>query len=260
MEPAIGETDLHAYIDGQLDEARIPAVEAYLAAHPQEAEKLKAYARQRGEIAAALAAAAGPAPLQTERLRRRLEGVLGRRRFRPLLGRVAAAALLIAVGWGGNEASRQFDAREGVVPVFADEAAEAHSTVASLDLPLWEILRAPPAELADYLTRHGGRGSAMLHTVRIEGLTALGAQLVPWDHGTALQFVFEDGETRHRVTLFVAIASGDDQVLRTARVKGVPVAFWQKGRVVYALSGDLSESDLVYYAHEIDEATDAAQG
>ncbi|MBU0724523.1 MAG: hypothetical protein KJ904_18855 [Alphaproteobacteria bacterium] len=258
MNPAISENDLHAYIDGMLDDAGIQTVEAYLKTHPEEAEKLRAYARQRAEIAAYLAAP-GPVPLQTERLRRRLQGAMGLRRVNPWIGRAVAASLLIALGWGGNEALRQIEQSNGAVPVFANEAADAHSTIVGLDMPIWEVLMAEPASLAAFLARHGDT-TLQLRDIKVDGLHTLGAQLVPWDYGTALQFVFEDSASTHRVTLFVAVANGADQALRTARINGVPVAFWQKGRVAYVLSGDLAEGSLVHYAHEIEEFTDSTQG
>lgn len=37
------ETELHAYVDGQLDAARRAAVETYLATNPAEAERVRAY-------------------------------------------------------------------------------------------------------------------------------------------------------------------------------------------------------------------------
>ncbi len=46
----VTETELHAYIDGQLAAARRAAVETYLAANPAEAERVSAYARQNEQL------------------------------------------------------------------------------------------------------------------------------------------------------------------------------------------------------------------
>ena len=43
---AVGEDDLQAYVDGQLDTRRRAAIEAYLAAHPGEATRVAAYRSQ----------------------------------------------------------------------------------------------------------------------------------------------------------------------------------------------------------------------
>ena len=47
MKPlTISESDLHAYVDNVLPEARRAEVEEYLASHPDEAERLQAYQAQ----------------------------------------------------------------------------------------------------------------------------------------------------------------------------------------------------------------------
>jgi anti-sigma factor RsiW len=54
--PPIGEDDLHAYIDGQLDLGRRLAVERYLAENPEAAQRVAAYRQQREAIRAAFKA------------------------------------------------------------------------------------------------------------------------------------------------------------------------------------------------------------
>ena len=44
---AVNETELHAFVDDRLPPPRRAEVEAYLAAHPQEATRLQAYREQR---------------------------------------------------------------------------------------------------------------------------------------------------------------------------------------------------------------------
>src|SRR5262249_46746924 len=47
---AIGENDLHALADGRLDPARRETVEAWLAAHPEDAARVAFYKRLNGEF------------------------------------------------------------------------------------------------------------------------------------------------------------------------------------------------------------------
>ncbi|HXE40555.1 MAG TPA: anti-sigma factor, partial [Azonexus sp.] len=49
---SITEADLHAYVDGRLPESRLAEIEAYLAAHPAEAERLQAYREQKAALRA----------------------------------------------------------------------------------------------------------------------------------------------------------------------------------------------------------------
>jgi anti-sigma factor RsiW len=50
---------LHASIDGQLAPERVPAVEAYLAAHPKERDRWWRYAEQRQMLREAISAQTG---------------------------------------------------------------------------------------------------------------------------------------------------------------------------------------------------------
>ena len=49
----VSEADLQAYADGRLTPARRVVVEAWLAAHPEEAERIAAYQRLGQEVRAA---------------------------------------------------------------------------------------------------------------------------------------------------------------------------------------------------------------
>jgi len=50
MTDAINENDLHAFVDGALPEARRVEVEAWLAAHPADAERVQAWATQNQSL------------------------------------------------------------------------------------------------------------------------------------------------------------------------------------------------------------------
>lgn len=254
MDHSISETDLHAYIDGGLDDERMRAIEAYLDEHPEEAERVRAYARQRLEIARYLDAEMRIKPLRTERLARRLSQALTLRTARPWLIRGLAACLLVSLGWGARDIG--VSPLVAALPVFANEASEAHETVAGLDLPLSEVLRAEPMTLVNYLARHD-QADLPVRALSLDGLLVRGAQLVPWDEGTALQFVFEKADGGQRVTLFVAVPSKAAHLEpRPVTLKGVPMVYWQSGRLAFALSGDLPETVLSAYAAHIEHETE----
>ena len=100
--PLVTEDELHAYVDGQLPPHRVMSVEQYLREHPQDAERVAAYASQRDALRAALAPlAAQPLPAELN-LRRMVEQRLMERRS---IWRIAAAVVLAiglgaAGGWG----------------------------------------------------------------------------------------------------------------------------------------------------------------
>src|SRR5919202_1224225 len=96
----ITETDIHAFIDGQLDTARRMEVEDYLAGRPEVAVRVMADMRARDALV--LAFGAGPAPRPPERVMdaaRRLERGLVWRRIGLRLQRAAAVVFLVGVGW-----------------------------------------------------------------------------------------------------------------------------------------------------------------
>ncbi len=99
-ERMVQEEELHAYVDGQLGDARLSAVRQYLAAHPTEAARISRYAAQREMLRAAFAAQ-DPKPLPPSLDLSRL--VEARMRRRSLPWRTAAAVLLAAAlgGAGG---------------------------------------------------------------------------------------------------------------------------------------------------------------
>ena len=43
----VNQDELHAFVDGRIDPARRAAVEAYLADHPEDAERIAAYAAHK---------------------------------------------------------------------------------------------------------------------------------------------------------------------------------------------------------------------
>jgi len=60
----VGEDDLMAYVDDRLSPERAVAVRAYLAMHPEEAERLSQYVEQRKALRAAFGVEA-PQPMPT---------------------------------------------------------------------------------------------------------------------------------------------------------------------------------------------------
>lgn len=92
---SVTEDELHAYVDGQLPPARRGAVEAWLAAHPEDAARVAAWRSQAELIRARFGAVTAEEPPQ-----RLNPAGLGRRRRGGALA-AAAAAVLAAFFAGG---------------------------------------------------------------------------------------------------------------------------------------------------------------
>ena len=93
----VSELDLQAYADGKLPEERLPAVAAWLAAHPDDAERIESYRRLAEEVRSTYGAVLEePVP---ERLSRALRPARVRRAALIALWVGLGAALGAMVGW-----------------------------------------------------------------------------------------------------------------------------------------------------------------
>ena len=121
MSRPVSEEDLHAYVDKLLEPDRQAEIAAYLADHPDAAQRVAAYSAQRELLRSTLASIADePLPPQLD-LSRIVED-RHRRRFSPV-GWTIAAMLLISLGGVGGWAARNvmLDA-PGELTALADEA------------------------------------------------------------------------------------------------------------------------------------------
>lgn len=98
----IGEAELNAYVDGQLDEAGRVEVEEHLADNPSLAARVMADLAMRDALRLAFPLKASPAEPQTLAWARKLESALGRRRVVAIFARMAAAIAIFALGWGAS--------------------------------------------------------------------------------------------------------------------------------------------------------------
>ena len=116
------EDELHAYVDGELPADRRAAVEAWLAAHPEDAARVAEWRAQADAIRARYGAVADepvPARFDLDRLARAAPGVARDRgrggRSRAVIGGVA--------GWFG---ARRIARRGRRVEIMTAEALDAH--------------------------------------------------------------------------------------------------------------------------------------
>jgi anti-sigma factor RsiW len=118
----IPEAELHAYVDGELPSNRRAAVEAWLAAHPQDAARVAAWRAQADLINARYAAVAQepiPPRLDLDRL-----GRIDRRR--PLLALAAVVAAFVLGGLAGWFGRDTWAGGISGLRVFTADAIDAH--------------------------------------------------------------------------------------------------------------------------------------
>ncbi|OYD82359.1 anti-sigma factor family protein [Azospirillum brasilense] len=259
MATPVTEDDLLAYVDDQLPPERRIEVEAYLQGNPALASRVMQDLRQRDKLrlylmddptgaealepARAVSAEAPPSALSDRSAARRF----------PKLRRALAAVILIGVGWTAHTLLGDVlvdpVAAAHPIPVFADEAVEAHRAAMTIG-PSFSGL--PPDEaprLAQVVSRVIG-GHLPLPRFPAD-LQPLASRIVPWDEGSAVQVVYMT-PAFERVTLFAAEDKTFTVTTPTAaELHGVSVVYWRHGHHVYALCASVPAERLLDLADAV---------
>lgn len=238
------EDDLHAYVDGQLDEARREAVAAWLAEHPVEAERVADWQAQKAALRAAFA------PVLDEAVPARLAQAA----TRPPLAKAMPWRIAAAVGWlalGGVIGYGLHGvppAKEGALPTLAHSAAVAHAVYAPEVRHPVEVGADQETHLVQWLSKRLGTALKVPHLGEA-GYTLVGGRLLPGEGGPVAQFMYEDGSGK-RLTLYVRsdAAENRETAFRYAQEGRVAVFYWLDGKLGYALSGELAREKLLAVA------------
>jgi anti-sigma factor RsiW len=240
----IAEEELHAYVDGQLDMDRQPAVLRYLQDHPDVARQVAGWRAQRDALRAAFASvAAEPIPprLGLERLiQERLE-----RRRRPWL---TAAAVLLAFGIGGTGG---WFLHGGLAPPVATSSITLLAQQAVANYIVYTADRRRPTELgADQREDMAKWVSNRLDRPIVppdlskDGYNYMGGRLAATPDGPAGLFMYDDAQGV-RLTVFVlplgAVPSAPIQHVDFAHINGCA---WIDHGVGYTVVGKASLKEL----------------
>jgi anti-sigma factor RsiW len=238
MTDPVREDDLHAYVDGALPEARRLDVEAWLAAHPEDAARVQTWAGQNQALHAAFDGVLNePLPIDLVCAARR----------RPVRApwRAMAAALALAVsgliGYGIGLSEDQ------PVPAplhFARDAAIAHAVFSPEARHPVEVDAAHAAHLVNWLSKRVGTQLKAPEFGAL-GFELLGGRLLAGESGPVAQFMYQDASGR-RVTLYVrrAVTGNRETAFRHVTENGVEVFYWIDRDFGYALSGQIAHPDM----------------
>jgi anti-sigma factor RsiW len=249
---SITEADLQAYADERLPTERRMEVEAWLAARPDDAERVADYRRLHHELRAAYHPVLDePVPQHLARLGRRAP-----RRWRRLAGIAGwlALGMLVggAAGWELRGTARPAGPGAEGGAVMARRAAIAHATYSPEVRHPVEVGADQEAHLVAWLSKRLG---APLRAPKLEdvGYNLVGGRLLPGDHGPVAHFMYQNTRGT-RITLYVRteVAGNRETAFRYAREGNVGVFYWIDRKMGYALSsGDVSRDDLLNVAHAV---------
>lgn len=240
MRPA--EDDLHAYVDGQLDPARREQVEDWLAAHPDETERVHGWQALNASLRNAFDPVLSETP--PENLQRAAQ-TPPRRNFWRVAAAIGWLALGAVIGYGVH------GWRPAQVPAtaaLAHSAAVAHAVyVPEVRHPV-EVGADQETHLVQWLSK---RLATPLRVPQLaaEGYALVGGRLLPGEQGPVAQFMYEDGAGK-RLTLYVRTDAAENRetAFRFAQEGRVGVFYWLDGKLGYALSGELPREKLLAVA------------
>ena len=252
--PGVTEADLQAYVDGQLPESARAATEGYLRDHPQEAQRVEDYRRQRQLLHDTYDAVLDDAvPAYLTAAVQHSES-----RFPGLLSRYAAALAWIVFGGLIGWQLRTMQSPDGVEsgrgePSFARQAAVAHVVYSPEVRHPVEVGADQEAHLVAWLSKRVGAPLRAPHLGE-QGYSLVGGRLLPGMDNAApiAQFMYQDAKGQ-RLTLYVR-ADADtarETAFRFAQEKNIGVFYWVDQKLGYALSGDIEKKELLRVAHAV---------
>ena len=244
----IPEHELHAYVDNQLDAERIQAVEAWLRAHPEDAEKVAAWKSQN------LAISEYFDKDEYNRITRNLDVRALSQQHQYAYFKAAASVLLLLfaglLGWYSHDYLSTRQIQDNQVYSFVEPAIAAYK-VYSVDVkhPV-EVTADKEQHLVTWLSKRLGQPLSTPDLSSL-GYQLVGGRLLAIDKGPAAQFMFEDKEGK-RITLFI---SNNPAIQTTAfrfkQASGVNSFYWVDKNLSYALSGELPRDELLDISHLI---------
>jgi anti-sigma factor RsiW len=246
------ETELHAWLDGQLDPDRSAAVEAAIGADGDLSARAEAYADQNRRIKE-LYAGIVDEPLPARICVRTMAARRARHRW---MLPVAASLVWLAVGLAGGWFASNWLAEPATAEAsrhVAREALAAYNVYAVEVVHPVEVFANQEAHLVKWLSKRLGRDIRTPDLAPF-GFRLVGGRLLPTDEGEpAAQFLYENRAGR-RITVYVSIyKSGRETAFRYQEVQGVGAFVWLEPEFGYAIAGDIPRDALLRISKSVYE-------
>jgi len=240
------DTELHAYLDGELDDTTRAEVEAWLEANPDDADRVDGWRHDRDGLAALQSEILGePVP-------EKMQAIIRRAPQRTDSGpgswmRAAAAVVLLvtgaAVAWFAHDLAKPAGGEKD----FVRNAVGAHVVFTKERRHAVEVnwgKEQDEKHLVRWLSRRLGR-PLNPPPLNDAGYSLVGGRLVADDGGPAAQFMYQDKDKK-RLTLYVRSArDAEGTAFRIASERGVSAFYWIDRTYAYALVGQIDRERLV---------------
>ncbi len=248
----IGDTELLAYVDGQLDTGDMMAVEEYLRAHPEAAEKVAAWRRQTAAIRTLFDPVASepvPAHLSPGHLANHVRKAQ-RRNWRMAAAAVVVLALGAGAGWYVRGLETPGPQTAGTL---ISAAVGAHTLYTAQTAHPVEVGAERAAHLAGWLSASLDR-RLVVPDLTETGYTLLGGRLLPEDGSAAAQLMYTSASDR--LTLYLTPRTSQPGATEFATRDGTSALYWANDMITCTIVGDLPRSEMEEIASKVFAALD----
>lgn len=241
---SLNDSDLNAYVDGALADADRERVEAHLAAHPEDAERVRGLRDVNSALHASYDTVLDePVPARLMAVRDRPWQRFG----------IAASLVLVGAlaGWFGRDYALRpvVQAAQGLP--LARQAALAHAVFTPEVRHPVEVAADQEDHLVKWLSKKLGTDLTCPKLSPL-GYELVGGRLLSGPNGPVAHFMFQDARGT-RLTLYVSTLRGDprETAFRFSQEDKVAVFYWFDGKYGYAISGEVSREALLNVANVV---------
>lgn len=240
----ITEADLNAYVDGELSPERQAAVDAHLADHPGDRERIAAWREQVATLRSLYGhVAEEPPPARLSPWRLAAER---RRNLSRFAMATAAALALVVLGAGGGWVGRGLLVPDASEMTLVSEAEAAHTLYTPEVLHPVEVGGEEGAHLTKWLSKRLDR-SLIIPDLTPDGFSLVGGRLLPAARSAAALLMYENSEGA-RVTLYVVPKTGGETAMRFTTKGDLTAVSWQVEALGCVLVGNLPRDTLMKLA------------
>ena len=249
----VTEDELHAYVDNELPAERRSDVEAWLATHPDDAERVRSWRTMAEALHARydqVADEAVPKRLDIERL------VQPPRKW--IYGAIAAAPTASIVGGGVGWMAHGASTAPSAFQSFTVDALDAHRLyVVEVRHPV-EVPGSERTHLQQWLTKRCG-WDVRAPELAAAGLKLVGGRLLPGPTGPA-SFLMNESASGERFTIYTAKSEAEATQMRYSAQGGESALFWADRGVAYVVSGVGDRGRLTQIAQSVYDQMEKSGG
>lgn len=248
---SVTEDELHAYVDNELPAERRAAVEAWLATHADDAERVTSWRAMSDALHAKYDA------VMDEPVPQRLSvDALSRAPRRWMMGAIAATLVAFAAGGGVGWMAHGAKAGPSAFASLTGDALEAHKLyVVEVRHPV-EVAGNEKAHLQQWLTKRCG-WEVRAPELDATGLRLVGGRLLPGPAGPA-SFLMYETASGERFTVYASRAATEATQMRYAASGNTGALFWADRGVGFVVSGGTDRDRLTQVARLVYDQNEKA--